>query len=186
MPTHSAVAQAEGRKRTWTAPNGASVVLPVLVSAWEDHEITGERMWTITARVDLIDKVPRPTDLHVNAPDGLEVERLQRDLRWATPTDIVTAWVPEILAGGGDPFRLEPPIDWWMLEGRRELTDEFLAEVSAEYLRLGRGYAKPMAIQYRTTERTIKSWIDKARERGILGPSAGRGRLGVKAANEKV
>lgn len=72
-----------------------------------------------------------------------------------------------------------------MLDGRRELTDEFLAAIAAEYLRLGRGYAKPMSISYRTTERTIKSWIDRARERGILGPSPGRGKLGVKSNTEK-
>jgi hypothetical protein len=174
----SRVEPAEGRKRSWVAPSGQPVTLPLTVSAWEDHPITGERMWTVTARVELIDKRPQTTDVSVRAEDGLDVERLQREFRWKTPADIVSVWVPDVLAAGGDLGELEPPSNWWTTEGRHELSDEFLAQIAEEYLRLGRGYAKQMAITYRTGERTVRSWVDKARERGILGPAPGKGRIG--------
>ena len=174
----SSVSPAEGRKRSWVAPSGQPVVLPLLVTAWEDHPITGEREWTVTARVELVDKRPRTTDVHIHAEDGLDAERLQREFRWSTPADIVRVWVPDILAAGADPADHEPPADWWAVVGRHELTPEFLHEIAEDYVRMGRGYAGRLATKHRTSERTVRSWVDKARERGILGPAPGRGRIG--------
>lgn len=177
---HSNVAAAAGgRKRSWTAPNGQTVVLPVDVTAWEDDPVTGERTWVVTATVALIDKTPTTVRIVVEAEDGLQVDRLQREFRWQTPADIVRVWMPDVLHAGGDPYVEEPPAEWWALEGKYELTDVFLEEIAEEYLRQGRGYARPMSIKYRTSERTVRSWIDKARERGILGASVGRGRVGA-------
>ena len=177
-PTRSRIEQAEGRKRVWTAPNGMTVVLPLRILAWEDHPITGERSWTASAVVDLLGGKPWLTSLELHADDGMQEERLQNEFRWSTPREIVTHWIPEQLALGNDPLALEPPTKWWLVEGRYNLTDEFLGQVAKDYLRYGRGYAKAMASDYATTERTIRSWVQKARERGILGSSLGPGKHG--------
>ena len=54
------------------------------------------------------------------------------------------------------------------------LTDAFLEVIAVRYLRLGRGYAKAIAAERNVSPRTVVSWIEKARERGILtGTSPG-------------
>ena len=177
-PIRSSIERAEGRKRVWTAPNGTTVVLPLRILAWEDHPITGERSWTVNAVVDLLGGKPLLTSLEIHADDGLQEERLQNEFRWSTAREIVTHWIPEQLELGNDPLAMEPPTKWSLVEGRYNLTDEFLDQVAQEYQRHGRGYAKAMASDYATTERTIRSWVQKARERGILGSSLGPGKHG--------
>jgi hypothetical protein len=145
---------------------------------WEEDPYADEQVWSVTARVDLANKVPATVSVCVEAEDGIDAERLQREFRWQTPADIVRVWLPSVLATGASLDELEPPHDWWFLEGKQRLSDEFLEEIAAEYKRQGRGYAKPMAIKYHTTERTVRSWIDKARERGILGAALGPGKFG--------
>lgn len=176
--TRSSVRPGDGKTRRWAAPNGQAVPFPLIVTAWEDHPVLHERLWTVSAKVDLVDRRPSVVDVHFLAEDGLDLDRLQRDFRWKAPVELVTVWVPDVLAAGGDFTELEPPADWWTPDIRHELTDDFLGEIADEYLRQGRGYAKAMAIKYRTTERTIRSWVDKARQRGVLGPAPGRGRIG--------
>jgi hypothetical protein len=167
------------RRRAWKAPNGQTVVLPLLVTAWEPHPLTGEYLWKVTARVDLVDRKPQTVEVLVSTPDGLDTALLQRDFRWATPADVVTQWAPTLLAEGRDPFTEEPPRDGWSAFERQELTDEFLRQIGAEYLELGRGYTSALAAKYGTTPRTVRSWVEKARERGLLGAAPKRGKTGV-------
>lgn len=175
----SSVTTGEGPQRRWASPHGQAVPFPLVISAWEEHPVLGERLWTVTTSVTLVDRRPTVVDVHVTALDGVDVDWLQREFRWKAPVEIATVWVPDVIAAGGDFTALEPPADWWRPEGRHELTDEFLAEIAEEYLRQGRGYAKAMAGRYRTSERTIRSWIDKARQRGVLGPAPGKGKAGA-------
>jgi hypothetical protein len=48
------------------------------------------------------------------------------------------------------------------------LTDEFLIEIATRYVMHGRGYAKAIAAQRNVSTRTVISWVEKARARGIL------------------
>jgi transposase len=48
------------------------------------------------------------------------------------------------------------------------LSDPFLEEIAREYLRIGRGYARAIASERHVSERTVVSWVEKARRRGIL------------------
>ncbi len=171
---------APGRKRVWTAHNGQKVVLPILATLWETDPDTGEHIWIITSRIDISGSPrlrPRSIYMTFDAPDGVIDLLTQRGLRWSAGADAVADWMPELLAEGRDPFTETPPEDWWTTQ-RRELTDGFLQEIAAEYLRLGRGYAPVIAARYSTSVRTVRSWVDKARERGFLGPSLGHGRVG--------
>jgi hypothetical protein len=157
------------------------VVLPLSVSVWEPHPTTGEAIWTVTARVDLVDRRPQTTEVVVTTPDGLDAAWLQRDFRWQTPADIVREWAPTQLAAGKDPLAVEPPTDLWTVGERQELTDDFLAQIGREYLENGRGYTAVLAAKYGTTPRTVRSWVEKARERQLLGPAPKRGKTGVVA-----
>ena len=46
--------------------------------------------------------------------------------------------------------------------------ETFLEAIVARYLALGRGYAKAIAVERNVSPRTVVSWIEKARARGIL------------------
>ncbi len=104
----------------------------------------------------------------------MDPARLQRNFRWATPLDIVTITVPELLAAGLDPYQFSYPPSGFPEAASVEraaptrLTDEFLTEIAARYVLIGRGYAKKIAAQRHVSPRTVVSWIEKARERGIL------------------
>lgn len=58
------------------------------------------------------------------------------------------------------------------------LSDEFLTTIAREYLVRGRGYAASLAEEYFATPRTVVSWIEKARARGILSPPPTSGSTG--------
>lgn len=91
----------------------------------------------------------RQADEHLDPPGfrgRLNVQRLQLEIRRRNAGDLATIWSPDVPAAGGDLTAREPPSEWWAVEGRHELTHEFLTEVAEEYLHYGRGYAKQMAI----------------------------------------
>ena len=48
------------------------------------------------------------------------------------------------------------------------LGDAFLEDVARQYLAIGRGYARAIAAERHVSQRTVVSWIEKARRRGIL------------------
>ncbi len=157
--------------------------LPVVFDHRGHDRTTGAMVWRIEATVALVAGVPTMTSLRLDAPGGLDPAVLQRSFRFATPLDVVRHTVPALLARGIDPFTHEYPTRGYpaALElgspAERRLSDEFLEQVVREYLAAGRGYARAMALERGVTERTIVSWIEKARRRGIL-TSVRRGQYG--------
>lgn len=174
MAIHSRVEQGEGRRRAWTAPNGQKVVLPLLLTAWETDELTGEVIGTTTARVELVDGRPQTVMVLVEVPDGIFEPLIQKNFRWATPGDLVRNWIPEVLARGEDPLQLEPPTDLWSPAERQELSHRFLEEIAEQHKELGYGYANVLAAKYRTTPRTVRSWVERAKQQGIIERSSRR------------
>lgn len=166
--------RAPGARRSWKAANGQTVNLPVVLDLVQVEEGSGERVWSVEARVDLLAGQPRLTGVRITGKHGLDPVRLQRFFRWATPLDVVQRTVPALLAKGLDPFEHEYAIDGYPDAadiGRKptnRLSDEFLEEVARQYLAIGRGYAGQIARQRGVSERTIVNWVEKARKRGIL------------------
>jgi hypothetical protein len=166
---------AAGPRHPWTAPNGHVVDLPLvldLIELSEDHELR----WYVEATVDHIDGEPRLTQVVVSSDEGLHPVALQRSFRWSTPLDVVRRAVPALLAAGIDPFTYAFPADGYPASAeigrgtQRALTDEFLEDIAHRYLELGRGYARTIAYERGVSSRTAVSWIEKARQRGILTP----------------
>lgn len=164
----------KGERRPWVAPNGSVVDLPVVVDIVQCGPNAGDVVWKVEATVDLLDGMPALTRVHLDSRVPLDPVALQQRFRWSTPLDIVTVTMPQLVAVGIDPFTY-----WYPVEGFPEaaaversaptrLTDEFLIEIAYRYVALGRGYAKVIAQQRNVSVRTVVSWIEKARERGIL------------------
>ncbi len=109
---------------------------------------------------------------------------LQREFRWASPLNAVTGILPRLIAAGSDPFAADLPVTGFPavavqpLLRRRVLTDEFLTTIAREYLARGRGYAASLAEEYVVTPRTVVSWVEKARTRGILSAPPTTGATG--------
>jgi hypothetical protein len=143
------------------------------------------RSWRVDATVNLVDGFPAIVDVRIQSDGGLDHEVLQGTFRWATPLDVVTQAMPALLAIGIDPFNYDLPLDGFPMAAYVDrttptrLTDAFLEGVAARYLVLGRGYAKEIAHERNVSPRTVVSWIEKARARGILTPTT-PGSLGGK------
>ena len=165
--------RADGPRHPWTTGE-VTVDLPVVVDWVQTDPTTGDEAVRINARVDLVDGEPQIVDLSLVAPAGLELAVLQREFRWASPLNAVTGILPRLIAAGSDPFAAELPVTGFPaiavqpLRHRRILTDEFLTTIAREYLARGRGYAASLAQEYYVTPRTVVSWVEKARTRGIL------------------
>ena len=138
----------------------------------------------IEARVDLAADKPEIVEMSFVAPAGLDLPGLQRDFRWASPLTAVTGILPRLIAAGKDPFAAELPFHGFPAVAiqpvRRHgaLSDEFLTAIAREYLARGRGYAASLAHEYFVTPRTVVSWVEKARARGILSAPPGSGSVG--------
>lgn len=150
------------------------VDLPVVLDVVEVGSDGATVLWRVEARVELIEGRPSITRIVLDSAVGLQPQMLQVKFRWATPLDVVTRAVPQLIADGIDPFDYEYPIrnfpdaaDVGRAQGRR-LTDAFLADVAQRYVALGRGYAAVIAAERDVSPRTVVSWVEKARERGIL------------------
>jgi hypothetical protein len=154
-----------------------TVNLPVVVDIQFIDPATSVLHWRVDARVDLIDDLPTLMEVRIQGPSGLSAPALQQSFRWATPLDIVTQTVPDLLRMGIDPYRYDYPTAGYPDAARvrraphAHLTDEFLEEIAVQYALLGRGYAKAIAHQRHVSPRTVVSWVEKARSRGILGPT---------------
>ena len=165
--------RADGPRHPWTTGE-VTVDLPVVVDWVQTDPTTGDEAVRINARVDLVDGEPQIVDLSLVAPAGLDLAALQAHFRWATPLAVVTGLLPQLIAAGSDPFAAELPVTGFPaiavqpLRHRRILTDEFLTTIAREYLARGRGYAASLAQEYYVTPRTVVSWVEKARTRGIL------------------
>mgnify|MGYP003945823937 FL=1 len=163
-----------GTKSLWQAEYNVAIELPVVLDLVEIDPTSGDPVWWVAATVDLRDRVPTLTHVFVGAEGGLDPVLLQREFRWLTPVEVVTRMVPRLIAEGTDPFNYNFPatghpeassVD--RMSGR-QLSNEFLEDVAREYLAQGRGYAAKMAAAHQVSERTAKSWVEKARRRGIL------------------
>lgn len=166
-----------GRRHPWTSPDGQVVDLPVVLDLVNLRPGDWRLLWRVEATVDLVAGRPRVTRMVVASDTGLDPSWLQEKFRWATPLDIVTRAVPQLLAKGLDPFEHDyathdyPDAADIDRPHHRRLTDEFLEDVAQRYVALGRGYATVIAKERDVTPRTAVSWVEKARRRGILSPA---------------
>ena len=173
----SRVRRARGDRHPWVAPNGTIVDLPIIVDIIETDPASGSTVWSVEARVDLEGASPALVSMHVESSTSLDPDFMQQRFRWSTPLDIATVTIPELIVVGIDPFRYSYPLDGYPDAAHVErsapgrLTDEFLTEIAIRYVKLGRGYAKTIAAQRNVSPRTVVSWIERARARGILSPT---------------
>lgn len=165
----------DGPHEPWTSPEGVVVELPVVFDLVMSDPVTGAEAWRVEATIDLCGGDPGLTQMVIkSAPGvgGLDTEVLQSRFRWATPVEAVTRLVPLLIRAGKDPFAAEFPVDGYPEVTRRAqptvLSDSFLEDIARDYLVLGRGYAKVLAAKHSVAPRTVVSWVEKARERGIL------------------
>ena len=163
-----------GARSIWIAENGAQVDLPVVVDHLNKSQ-SGELVWLVEARIELVGSAPAIASVTLTGNPSLDPIYLQRFFRWATPLEIVCKLVPDMILKGQDPFDAELPLDSPQLysrddkgQRRNQLSEDFLREVSRQYLEIGRGYAAEIARQRGVSARTVVSWIQKARARGIL------------------
>lgn len=183
--------RAEGPRHPWTT-GGVTVDLPVIVNWVQTDAVTGEEEVRIEARVDLVADKPEIVEMSFVATGGLDLPKLQREFRWASPLTAVTGILPRLIAAGSDPFAAELPIHGFPavaiqpVRRRGALSDEFLTTIAREYLARGRGYAASLAHEYYVTPRTVVSWIEKARARGILSAAPGSGAAGGHLTKPKV
>jgi hypothetical protein len=168
----SRITPAGGPRHPW--PVGDVVVdLPVVVD-WVSADTAGCEDIRITATIDLVDASPQIIEMTFQAPTGLDPTALQRDFRWASPLEVVTGLMPALLDAGMDPFDVDLPLTGFPAVATRQrarqrnLSDEFLTTIAREYTVRGRGYAASLAKEYVVSPRTVVSWIEKARARGLL------------------
>jgi hypothetical protein len=170
----SRIRPAPGRKRRWQVSDAQSFPLPVIVDHMFVDPDTGGLGWLIEATIDLVDGEPALVRMNAHVPAGLDPYRMQREFRWASPLEVVRDGVPVLLHRGIDPFDFDLPLTGFpeaaALDHRSNeaLSDQFLEEIAREYLSIGRGYAKAIAAERHVSERTVVSWIEKARRRGVL------------------
>lgn len=158
-----------------------TIDLPVIVDWVHVDPATGAVSVRIEARVDLVGDKPEIVEMSFVGRSGLDLAALQRDFQWASPLTAVTGILPRLIEAGTNPFAIDLPVAGFPavaiqpLRRRGVLSDEFLTTIAREYLARGRGYAASLAEEYFVTPRTVVSWVEKARARGILSapPSSG-------------
>ena len=179
----SRITRAKGPRHSWTVGE-VTVDLPVIIDWVRVKPSTGEQEVRIEARIDLVNGKPVIVEMSLAAHAGLDLVDLQKNFRWASPLAVVTGILPRLLAAGTDPFGVDLPVTGFPavavqpVRRRGILSDEFLTTVAREYLIRGRGYAASMATEYCVTPRTVVSWIEKARARGLLSAPPTRGAAG--------
>lgn len=156
--------------------DAVTLELPVTVDLIFIDPESGAKVWYFEAVVDYDDSLVLRS-LTMWGRDGLDIVRLQHEFRWATPLDIVGRLVPRLLAEGEDIYALDLPVSGFpeaaggpAHDPTGALTDEFLESIAREYLNLGRGYADELSTRFLVSKRTVVSWVEKARRRGILSP----------------
>jgi hypothetical protein len=179
----SRITPAAGPRHRWEV-QGVAIDLPIVVDwVWVEPS-TGEVRVRIEATVDLVGDSPAVVGMSFVAPDGLDTLQLQREFRWKTPLEVVTALLPRLLLDGVDPYSIDLPVTGFPaaavqpLRRRRYLSEEFLETIAREYLVRGRGYAASLASEYVVSPRTVVSWVEKARARGMLSAPPRRGAVG--------
>ena len=163
-----------GPTQMWHISDELEFALPVIVDHMCVDPASGELGWLFEATISLVDGSPALDRMNLHAPKGIDPHRLQREFRWASPLEIVTVGVPSLLARGIDPFDFDLPLTGFPEAAQLgsptnvKLSDEFLESIARQYLAIGRGYAKAIASERHVSERTVISWVEKARRRGIL------------------
>lgn len=179
----SRITRAPGPRHRWRT-RGVTIDLPVVVDWVLVEPATGEEQVRIEATVDLVGDAPAIVGMSFLAPAGLDTVTLQREFRWTTPLDVVTGLLPRLILDGMDPYATDLPVTGFPsaaiqpMRRRRHLSDEFLETIAREYLVRGRGYAASLAREYFVTPRTVVSWVEKARARGMLTAPPRRGAVG--------
>jgi hypothetical protein len=165
---------APGKKHMWQATPTDRFPLPVVVDHMCVEPKSRELVWLIEATIDLVDGTPALTRMNAHSPGGINPQWMQREFRWASPLEVIALGVPELLARGIDPFAVDLPLSGFPEAAtfsrpiNEPLSDVFLEGIAREYLAIGRGYARAMAAERKVSERTVVSWVEKARQRGIL------------------
>jgi hypothetical protein len=175
--------RADGPSHPWRT-GAVTIELPIVVDWVNVDNATGEESVRIEALVDLVGDKPEIVRMSLTSRDGLDLAALQRDFQWATPLTAVTGILPRLIESGSDPFAVDLPLTGFPavaiqpLRRRGVLSDEFLTTIAREYLARGRGYAASLADEYFVTPRTVVSWVEKARARGILSAPPAKGAAG--------
>ncbi len=170
----SRVRPAPGRKRRWRISSEHEFALPVIVDHMFVDPQPGVLGWLVEATIDLVDDVPGLVRMTVHVPAGMDPYRMQREFRWASPLEIVQVGIPGLLLQGIDPFEYEFPLTGYPQAAQLDnptnepLGDRFLEEIARQYLAIGRGYVRIIAAERHVSPRTVVSWVEKARRRGIL------------------
>lgn len=170
----SRVRRAPGQRKIWRAGNGQQVELPLIVDHVTIDAGSGECRCVTEARIDLVDGKPKLVEVRIEGNPSLDPVYLQRFFRWATPVEIVRHTLPSLLERGIDPFQHDYATDGYpdaaVIERKptNALSNAFLEEVARQYVEIGHGYARVIAQQRGVSERTVVSWVQKARKRGIL------------------
>jgi hypothetical protein len=170
----SRIRPASGRKHRWRISADHAFPLPVIVDHMFVDPVSGNLGWLIEATIDLVAGEPTLVRMSAQAAGGLDPYRMQREFRWASPLEIVRDGVPLLLARGIDPFEYELPLTGFPeaatldRPSNERLSDQFLEAIAREYLAIGRGYAQAIALERHVSERTVVSWVEKARRKGIL------------------
>jgi len=167
-----------GAQKFWVAPNGASVPLPLIVVLSHVDSASCQETWRFEATVELVGGSPQVTRYDLKNIDGFNPVFMEKMFRWGTPLHVVTSHLPVLISEGVDIWQAEIPVDARSgadpETGRH--TDEFLLHIVDEYERIGRNYAKELSALYGVAPRTVVSWMEKARRRGLAPPGA-RGRI---------
>jgi hypothetical protein len=106
----SRIRPAAGRKRIWQIDDKVSFSLPVVVDHMYVDPATHQLGYHIQATIDLVEGEPALTRIDVRAPQGIDVVRMQREFRWASPLEIVRRTIPILLGRGIDPFAFDLPL----------------------------------------------------------------------------
>jgi hypothetical protein len=179
----SRVRQVDGANHRWLAGNGQLIILPVIID-YVSVTSQGLEELRVEATIDVVNGSLQLIRMDLQAPDGMDTTALQREFRWRTPLDIVERLIPRLMDEGTNPYTVNLPVTRFPeaasghTRQRGELSDDFLRAIAEEYLRLGRGYAKRIALERNVSPRTVVSWVVKARERGILSAAPGPGAAG--------
>lgn len=182
--TSSRLRRAPGTRTEWVSANNQILQFPLVLDLVHLDGVGEEPVWRVDATADIVDGEPALVSVVVRSRIGLDIERLQQFFRWATPLEVITTTVPQLLALGQDPFAHDYAVSGYpdaadvVKRPQRRLTDGFLGEVAQRYLLIGRGYAKAIAAEYHVSPRTVVSWVEKARARGLLAPTT-PGSVGV-------
>jgi hypothetical protein len=175
LGTTSRLLRLGAAQHEWKLPFGGYLPFPLLLDIQHVDEDTKCLDWRVEAHLDLVNGEPAVTAFHIVNAKGIDLGHMQAFFRWQTPLDVVRILVPELVRLGKDPFRHEYPVDGYpdaatlTSHPLTPLSDEFLHEIVRQYRTLGRGYAPIIAKQRGVSRRTVVSWIEKARRRGILG-----------------